>query len=448
MFRRFRPVLLALLFPTLASAQSTGQVVDQVVAIVNSNVVLKSDVDARVTQVMQQQQGRLPFSERLWYDMLETFVDFYVLIEKGKIDSVVVTDAEVNLALDQRINQMIQQYGSEAAVEQAFGRSLVQVKAEYRDQFREDMLAERVRGTFREKVRITRPEVEIFFNTIPTDSLPTMPETVELAHIVAIPPAKPDAENAVYRTAQAIRDSIVNLGADFETMARRYGEDGTARNGGALPLMSVNDLVPEFSAAASALQPGQVSEVVKTAFGFHIIRLNRRVGDQIETNHILFRVRQTELDDQVAIDRLAAIRDSTLNRGIDFFALARRNSDDKNTSGTGGRLINPQTGDRRLPLEALDPALYRTVLVLEEGGVSEPRAFENAEAGGGRAYRIVKLLKRTPSHRANLEQDYDLLSNYALQQKVAREEEAWMTRLRRDVHIQYLVPSPYAPTDN
>ena len=422
--------------------QARTQPLDKVVAIVNSNAILKSDVDQRYIQYVQNAPGTT-FSQDMWFQILESMVDNFVLVEKAKIDSVLVTDDEVNRSLEQRLQAMVQQVGTEQEVERMFGKSMIQIKAEYREIFREEMLAERVRETQRMKISITRQEVVRFFDQIPTDSLPTIPETVELAQIVAVPPPKPDAESAVYQKAIAVRDSILNHGADFEAMARRYGEDGTAKNGGALPMMPLSDLVSEFSAAAAALEPGGISQVVKTSFGYHIIRLNRRVGDQIETNHILMRIRNTELDDQAAINRLTTIRDSLTTSDQTFFALARRNSDDKNSSAFGGRLMNPQTGERRIPLEALDPALYRLALLLGIGDVSEPRVFE-LEQVGQKAYRVVKLINRTPAHRANLEDDYALIENFALQRKQVLEMSKWMESIRKDVHIQYMIPVPVA----
>jgi peptidyl-prolyl cis-trans isomerase SurA len=439
-------LLLLLLSPVAAQGQllnpPKAQPLDMVVAIVNSNAILKSDVDQRAVQYLQGAEGTA-FSEGLWFQILESMIDNYVLVEKAKIDSVEVTTDEVNRALDQRLQALLQQVGSEQEVERMFGKSMIQIKAEYREIFREEMLSERVRETQRQKIKVTRQEVVQFFNLIPTDSLPMIPETVELAQIVAIPPPKADAESAVYQKAIAIRDSILNHGADFEAMARKYGEDGTAKNGGALPMMPLADLVSEFSAAAAALEPGGISQVVKTSFGYHIIRLNRRVGDQIETNHILMRIRQTELDDQAAINRLTAVRDSILTEKDTFFALARRNSDDKNSSAFGGRLMNPQTGERRIPLEALDATLYRLVLLLEKGDVSEPRVFE-LEQIGQKAYRLVKLISRVPAHKANLDDDYALIENYALQRKQMLEMSKWMESLRKEVHIQYMIPLPVA----
>lgn len=441
-------ILYTLIFLLSASSISVAQrspiVADKIVALVNDHIILKSDVDARTFEYMQSTQG-LSFSEELWYDVLESMVDNFAMVEKAKIDSVVVSDEEVNRELDQRTQVLIERAGGERQLEQALGKSLVQLRSEYREQFRQEMVSERLRQQKRMSITITRPEVEAFFKEISVDSLPMIPESVELAHIVSIPPPRKEALDRAFNVATSIRDSIVNHNADFEEMAKKYGEDGTAPTGGLIPLMPLGDLVPEYSAAASALSPGQVSEVVKTSFGYHIIRLNRRVADQIETNHILIRVKEDELDEQFSIDFLTAVRDSIINHGKTFAAMARIHSDDKSTAPAGGRLINPQTGDRRIAIEQMDPALYRTVVLLEnEGDISEPRSFSTGQqASQQRAFRIVRLIKRIPEHKANLDQDYTLLSNFALQQKQALEMQKWVEEIRNQVYIEYKIDMPY-----
>jgi peptidyl-prolyl cis-trans isomerase SurA len=426
------------------NAQMGPQVSDKIVALVNDHIILKSDVDQRIFEFMQSSPG-MPFSEELWFDVLETMVDNFVMVEKARIDSVVVSDDEVNRELDQRTRVLVERAGGERQLEQALGKSLVQLRSEYREQFRQEMVADRLRQMKRSTIRITRPEVEEFFNMIPTDSLPTIPEMVEIAHIVSIPPPKKEAENRAFQLAAAIRDSILNHGANFEDMARKYGEDGTAPRGGLLPLMPLGDLVPEYSAAASALTPGEVSQVVQTPFGYHVIRLNQRVADQIETNHILIRVRDDEMDTQFSIDFLTAVRDSIINHGKSFAAMARIHSDDKGTAPSGGRLINTQTGERKLPLEQMDPALYRTIMSLENiGDISEPQAFSTGQQGTQQnVYRIVRLINRVPEHIANLEQDFDLVRNFALQQKQSIEMQKWIQEVRKEVYIEYKIQVPY-----
>ena len=441
-------------YPGRAEAQSpaqNGELVDKIVAVVNDHIILKSDVDQRVAdylrsaqQQQQQQGGQAPqFSKRLWYQVLESMIDNYVLIEKAKIDSVVVTDEEVKRSMDQRINQLIQQAGSEDALEQAFGKSLIQIKSDYREKFREDMLVQRVRQQKANEISITRPEVKEFFEEIPRDSIPTVPEQVGLSQIVRIPPPLEDAEKEARQLAEQLRDSVVTHGKDIEELARRWSEGPSASNGGLLPMMPLSDLVPEYSAAASALEPGEISQIVETTFGYHVIQLNKRVGDQISTNHILIKVDEDKRDSEKAKKFLSTLRDSVLNKGGSFSDLARKYSEDEMTASLGGKIINPQTGQRLLSLQDLDPALYRIALLLEEeGDISEPKPFSPQRQAAERAFRIVRLDKRITEHRANLEQDFEMIKQIALQRKQIQEMQQWIAELREDVYVDYKIDVP------
>jgi len=435
---------LFLLSSILSVKAQEAQMLDEIVAIVNSHIILKSDVDARTTDYIRNTRDA-EYSEELWYDVLETVIDNYVLIEQAKIDSVVVSDDEVNRAMDQRIRQLVQQVGSEEELEKALGQSIIQIRSQYRDSFREEMMVERVRNNKMQSIRITRSEVEEFFNRIPQDSLPVVPETVELSHIVVIPPAKDEAKKAAFEKASMLRDSLLIHNANFEELARRHSDGPGAANGGFLPLLSLSDLVPEYSAAAAALQPGEISEVVETQFGFHVIRLNRRVGDQIETNHILIQVKEDSVDETFAHEKLLAFRDSVLIHNKNFNDLARKHSDDNSTAPRGGRLVNPQNGDRRLVVDDLDSDLYRAILNLEEGQISEPIRFMTGSQNNQQvAFRIIRLNRRIPEHSANLKQDFDIIESYALQEKRFKVFSEWMKELRDEIYVEYKIASPRA----
>lgn len=184
-----------------SSLVSAQQPADQIVAIVNDNIILKSDIDSDVSAYLRQAQNMgqpISFSEGLWYDFLNASIENKLLIEKAKIDSIVVPDERVNRQMDQRVDQLIRQAGSERALEQAFGKSIIQLKEDFREDFREQMLTEMVRMGKFETVKITRPEVQEFFNSIPKDSLPTIPEQVSLSQIVIVPPAKADAKMPLF----------------------------------------------------------------------------------------------------------------------------------------------------------------------------------------------------------------------------------------------------------
>jgi len=424
-----------------ATAQIEKKVLDRVVAVVNDKMILKSEVDAEVTNFLQQSQAE--FSEDMWYQALNSIIQNYVLLEKARLDSISVSDQRVNRAMDDRINTLVQRAGSEEALERSLGKKIIELKAEFRERFREDMIVQQVRQQKMNEIEITRPEVVKYFENIPRDSLPTIPERVAIAQIVSIPPPEKDARQAALSLAEALRDSILNHGKNVEELARRHSDGPSAPDGGKLGLIPLNQLVPEYSAAASALQPGEISEVVETTYGFHVIRLNNRISDKINTNHILIEVDANQMDDEYAINELNAIRDSVINHGADFGTMAKRHSDDRATAQLGGKLVNPQTGERLIPINELDPSLYRISLILEnEGDISEPKPFKLREQSEKRAFRIVQLKQRIPEHVANIEQDYEMVKRVALQQKQMREIQEWISKLLNEVYLEYKIPVP------
>lgn len=435
-------VLLLMVSPQLSRAQNDStKVLDRIVAQVNNHIILKSDVDSVVAQYLQQ-SNNTQFSKDLWYEALESEVNKYVVLAKAKIDSVTVTDGEVERQLDQRITQMEQQIGGQKALENYFGKSVVQLKAEWRKLYRQEAIVQKERSQEMNNISITRPEVVNYFNSIPKDSIPTIPEEVQVAQIVRIPPPKANADSAAYHLAEELRDSIVVYGKSMEALAKRWSDDkNSAANGGHIGMVSIKDLVPSYSAAASALKPGQISQVVKSPFGYHIIRLNKRVGDKIDTNHILIAISDTNRDNKKAIDFLNAIRDSVLNQGKSFADMARKYSQDDATAPNGGLLTNPQNGDNLIPLDQLDPSLYRIVLLLDKpGDISEPKPYTTNDKKN--AYRIVMLEKHIDEHKANLKQDYDLIKNAALHKKQSDTMHNWLMTLRSQVYVHFRIPMP------
>lgn len=430
--------------PSVLRAQNDStMVLDRIVAQVNNHIILKSDIDSVVSQIMQQSKDQ-SFSKDLWYEALESEINKYVLLEKARIDSVTVSDDQVERQLDQRIKQMEQKIGSQKALEDYFGKSIVQLKAEWRGIFKQEAIVAEVRRQKINSVTITRPEVIDYFNSIPKDSIPTIPEEVQVAQIVRIPPPKSNADSTAYHLAKELRDSIVVYGKSMEELAKRWSDDAnSAANGGHIGMVSINDLVPSYSAAASALKPGEISQVVKSPFGYHIIRLNKRVGDKIDTNHILIAISDNERDDSQAIKFLDQIRDSVLNKGKDFADMARKYSQDDATAPNGGLLTNPQDGGNLIPLEQLDPALYRIVLLLDKpGDISDPKPYTTSGNSSKKAYRIVMLEKHVDEHKANLKQDYDLIKNAALRKKQSDTMHDWLMGLRKQIYVNFRIPIP------
>lgn len=439
-------------FNTSLKAQTeNASSLDQIVAVVNDHIILKSEVDQRVREYLyqlqqQQQQSQPPaFSKDVWYTVLQDVVQNYVLLDQAKVDSIEVSDDQVDQVIGQRIQQTVQQVGGEEALEQRMGKSILQIRADLREQYREDLIVQQYRQQKSRSITITRPEVEEYFNNIPADSLPTIPEQVAISQIVAVPEVNQSAREEARNLAEQLRDSLINHDKTIEELAKRHSDGPSGPDGGKLPMVPLDDLVPEYSAAASALQTGEISKVVETTFGFHVIRLNKRQGDKIDTNHILISVDQENYDDQTAIEKLKELRDSVLtNEDVNFSKLARKVSEDPNTAPQGGRILNPQTGERLLAIEQLDPALYRIVLLLEEEGqISEPKPFNIGTQGNTkRAFRIVRLDEHIPEHRANLEDDYQRIKNFALREKQYRIIQDWIDELKKEVYIEYKIPMP------
>ncbi len=412
-----------------ASAQPVGEV-DGIVAVVGSNVILRSDVEALSLQLAR--GGAI--SDEVRRQAFSDLITQEVLVEHaGRDTTVVVTPDEVNEALDQRTDALIRQLGGEDQVVELYGRSVNQIREDFRDQVRDQLLAQTFQRRKYFQIRITPQEVREWFAEIPTDSLPEVPELVRVAHIVRFPAIDQRARNAARTTIDAIRDSIATGTDTIEDLAGQFSQDpGSVQRGGRYERVNIRDLVPEFGAIAATLQPGELSQVFETQFGFHVMRLNNRLGDVVDFNHVLIRIDESQTDPSEAIATLTMVRDSVLAGGS-FALLAKEFSEDETSAARGGNVTVPQTGDRDLRYEALSPAWHTAIDTLEVDEVSHPAEVDLLD--GQRAYHIVKLQKRTPAHPMTLATDYPLIEEFALQEKRQRDMNAWVEELKETVYI-------------
>lgn len=410
-----------------------GNVVDEIVAVVGDQIILRSDVDGYVVSAMRQQQ--MPYSEELWAQALRQLVDSKAMAVVAQRDTTIkVTDEQVEQALNQRLDQLRQQVGSEARIEELYGKSILQLKADMRDEFRTQLLGEQLQQRQLGKVRVGPSEVREWFEQFPTDSLPTLPEAVRVSHIVRYPELSQAARQEAFEVISTIRDSVVAKGASFEELARAFSDDpGSAPAGGRIEDTRLGDLVPEFAAIASRVPIGEVSQVFETPFGYHIVRVNERRGDVIDFNHVLIRIDDSQVNAEGAIEYLNVVRDSILAYAIPFEVMAKRHSEEEGTAALGGRVTDPRTGERDLFVNALGPQWQLTLDTLEVGEISEPAEVELLD--GRRAYHIVLLQKRIPTHQWDFETDYQRIREYALQEKRARMMEEWLRGLREKVYI-------------
>jgi peptidyl-prolyl cis-trans isomerase SurA len=435
-------LLLGSAFAHPAQAQqegAQGDVVDQIAAVVGDNIILTSEVDQLVRQRAQQQGTS--YSQDLWMQGLQNLIDQQVLSEEARRDTTLtISDEQLSSQLNRQIERFKERAGGKEQLERMYGKSILEIKETFRDDLRDQLLAQRLRQRRMQDINVTPSEVRQFYESIPQDSLPDLPKTVRLSHVVRYPKPSTAAREEARNIITTIRDSIVNKGASFEAMARQFSDDaGTAANGGLIENVSLDELVPEFAAVASRTPVGQVSQVFynDSRDGYHIMRVNSRSGGTISFNHVLVRINPDATEDEQATQYLNAVRDTLKNYEVPFELMARRHSEDERSSENGGRVTDPQSGTRDLVLDALNTSWRSTTRELEEGEISEPSEVELLN--GDRAYHIVKLERRTPAHTVNLEMDYQRIRELALQQKRQRKMQEWLDELREDIYVDVRV---------
>ncbi|MEM8598817.1 MAG: peptidylprolyl isomerase [Bacteroidota bacterium] len=441
---RLRLLALLVVLPLAAPAVSgqEGPLLDTIVAVVDGEVVLHSEVYFVAQQLAQGQT----VTDALYSQAIDELVGQKVLLAEAQRDTTVIVEADqVDQVLDQQVERLTQQLGSEEAVEEAYSRPIAQIRQDFRDEIEKQLLTQQVRDRLMRSVRVTPSEVQEFFDQIPTDELPEVPEIVRVAHIVRLPTPDESAREAAVAEITAIRDTVLAEEATFEEMAQRYSDDpGSRTRGGRIANVSVRDLVPEFGAVAGNLEPGAVSQVFETSFGFHIMRLNERRGDVIDVNHVLIQVDDSAVDPAEAITLLGALRDSLVTLDVPFEALAKRHSEDPFSATQGGYVTDPRTGDRNLQLGLLGPQWQATVDTMSVDEISFPAEVQLLD--GTRAWHIVLLQRRTPPHTLDPITDYALLSEYALQEKRQRELTDYIARLRTRVQVM-ITSNRYVPPE-
>ena len=397
---------------------------DKILAIVGRNrIILQSELDIQFAQVKQQDPAA---DDTIKCHLLQQMIVQKLLVEAAERDSLLVSDDEVEGTIDNRIRQFIRQYGSREKLEEIAGKTVYQLKEENKEMFKEQLMSERMQAKILENIKITPSEVQNFYNKIPADSLHFYPATLEVGQIVMDPPVSPELDEYARKKIEDIRNQIVNEGKSFEVLAGIYSDDpGSRDNGG-----RYNDVTrsggwaPEFVAAAFRLQNGDVSPVVKTQFGYHIIQMIQRKGEAADLRHILIRQERTSADFKKALDRLDSVRSLLVAGTISFPEAVGKYSTDEAAKTTGGMIIDPTTGSAQLEVDKLDPAMVLMIDTLKPGGFSQPQTFVTER--GEQSARIVYLKTRTEPHKANLKDDYSKIQQVALSQKQGRTIEAWI----------------------
>ena len=418
-------LIIGILLISLLSIQSFSQnkVIDQVIAVVGKNAILSSDIESQFFQYKM--QGKLQASSTsIKCQILENLLFQKLLLAQAEIDSVEVTEARVEAEITRRLPHFISQFGSQEKLEEFYEKSIIEIKEEFRELIKDQMLVESVRQAIAQDVGITPSGVKSFFRKIPKDSIPLINSEVEISQIVIEPPISLEEKLKVKERLETFKARILD-GENFSTLAILYSDDpGSAKNGGELGMFGRGEMYPQFEAVAFSLEDGEeISEVFETEAGFHLVQLIERRGEYVNVRHILLQLKVSPYDLQEAQIKLDSIANLIDMDSISFEDAVKRYSDDPGKIN-GGIMVNQVTGTSKFEEDQLDPQVLFVINNLKIGEISNPVPMKTFD--GKDAFRLLRLDKRTLPHRANLSEDYDRIQNWALEDKKMQIVNEWV----------------------
>lgn len=406
------------------NSQPKKVVADKIVAVVGDKVILKSDIDNSIID-MQRQNIEIPANARC--SMLEQAMGIKALVLQAEKDSLPVTDEEVETIIDNRIRSFIAQFGSKDELEKVAGKTIYQLKEDFREPIRDQELAKAMRNKVVENVRITPKEVNEYYNKIPKDSLFLYESEVEISQIVIFPKAHRDAEEYAIEQLKDIKAQVESGKSDFASLASIYTMDpGSKETGGQYDVNRYSkELDPVWLGKAFTLKPGQVSNPFKTRFGYHIMQLVSRAGDDASVRHILIIPQVTSYEIKEGITKLDSIRDLLVAGKMDFGAAVAKFSDDEQSKFTAGQ-ITGRDGSTYVTIDQLDKDMVTMLKDLKVGQYSHPTEY--VDERGKKGVRLVYLKTRTEPHRENLKDDYNRVAQRALEEKKNEVLEQWFNK--------------------
>lgn len=422
-------LILALIASSALWAQPS--LVDGVVAVVGKNIVLKSDVDQQFETMKRQGLDNFTSTK---CQVFEEILFEKLLLHQAEMDSVVVSDEEVELSIDRRIDVFVQQIGSRQKLEQYYQKTILEIKEEMEPFIRDQMIAQRMLGEITADVEITPTEVRAFYNKIPEDSLPLINTQMEYAQIIHYPEPTEQAKQDAINRLKDIKERVLE-GSSFSTMAVLYSEDpGSARNGGKYEGIKRGQFVKEFEAIAFNLKEGEVSDPFKTEYGYHIVQLLKRRGEELDLRHVLIKPKITPEDLEQSKNFMDSIRRLILEGEFTFEEMAEKHSADEYSKFNGGLILNPNTGDSKWETAQLDKSVFYSLEGMVSGDISESQFFRSPDEKEG--YRLIKLIEKTEPHRANMKTDYQQLQQIALGEKKQEQMDEWIDEKLKTTYVR------------
>lgn len=419
-------------FFSFQAIQAQTNVIDEVIAVVGDNAILKSDIEHQYEQALVEGAN---YAGDLKCHLFEQALISKLLLNQAKLDSIEVGENEVVNQVDQRINYFISQIGDKEKLEEYFNKSLLQIKRDQMEMVRTQMLTQRMQQEITSDIKVTPADIRGYYRNLPKDSLPMVPTQYELQQIVIYPKVE---QKEIDRVKAQLRDfqKQVNEGRDFATLAVLYSEDKeSAKRGGELGWIPRSGLVPEFASVAFNLQDKKkVSKVVETEFGYHIIQLIDRKGERINCRHILIKPKVGEAAKKEAKASLDTIRGLITDETMSFEEAALRFSMDKDSRTSGGQMVNPQTGTSKFEIAQIPVAINKELQGMKDGEISES-FYMLDERKGKETFRLVKLKQKLSPHKANLKEDYQLLQSM-LENSLRQETlDEWIKTKQKETYI-------------
>lgn len=409
---------------------SQPKIVDEIVAIVGDKMILESDIEKQYYQAMA--QGVKP-TDNLRCQILENLLSEKLLLNQAEVDSVEVTDEQVQTQLDERLKYFISQIGSEEKLVKYFNKSIPEIKEDMYDDIRDQLITQKMSQEITGDISATPSEVKAFFNDMPHDSVPYINAKVEINEIVLYPNTSNEAIFKVREKLLALRQRILD-GENFATLAVLYSEGPSASKGGDIGWATKADLDPEYAKVAFSLKNGQVSKIVESSFGYHIIQLIDRNGNRVHTRHILMKPEISDSTKESTKERLDSIVQLIRLDSISFAHAAMRYSQDEDTRLNGGQVVNPRTGDTQFELDQFNTQDLYVIKDLKVGEISAP--YESTDDKGKTVFKVVQLKSRIDPHRANLKEDYSLLKQMTQQNKHGEVLDNWINEKLKTTYVK------------
>jgi peptidyl-prolyl cis-trans isomerase SurA len=408
-------------------------VLDEIIAVVGPEIILRSDVESQLAQ-LELESTRNKDRKPSRCEILEDLMIRKMLVFQAELDSVELSKGEIDAEVERRVMMLTMQVGSREKLEKMMGRSTEKLTEDLRSSVREQMLIQRVQGSVLGNITVTPGEVKKFFEAIPKDSLPLIPAETQLAQIVIKPVVRQEEKDKIIARLRKIREEIQG-GGSFCLKAKFNSIDkGSAPNCGELGFVRREDLVPEFAAVAFALKPGEISDVVASPYGYHIIELVEKRGEYANFRHILLRPEITVEDLEKAEVRLMEALRKLDSDSITFYDIAKMYSEDEDTKYGGGLLYNMQAASPYFMDEELEPETLQAIQGLKEGQVSAP-LIQDASTGTPELI-VFQVVRRTEPHQAGLTSDYSRLQAAAINKKRQDLLKSWVMKKRKSMYFR------------